>query len=95
MDNVDFDFVKQYMRIDSDAEDGVIQVLISAAVAYLDSAGVTAENTDPAQYTLAVAKMVADDYENRNTTDDKKDWGPAMRRRIVQMKLDSSLHRVI
>ncbi|MBQ6976321.1 MAG: phage gp6-like head-tail connector protein [Selenomonadaceae bacterium] len=57
---------KNFLRIDTDDEDALIQSLIDSAVAYIeDTTGMTAENqTSPLVETLQ-AFLVANWYENR------------------------------
>lgn len=62
---------KDFLRVDTDYQDALIQSLIDAAVAYIeDTTGMTAENqTSPIVETLQ-AFLVANWYENRENGGD-------------------------
>lgn len=59
-----FDFVKKYLRVDTDTDDDQIKILIDAAKEYLTNAGVTAL-PDNYLYKLAIAMLVVNWYDNR------------------------------
>lgn len=61
---IDLEGVKSYLRIDIADDDGSIQVMLDAAVSYLENAGVR-QRADSEIYDLAVCMLVSHWYENR------------------------------
>lgn len=61
---MDIDDLKQYLRIDSDYDDVLIDSLLIAAEEYLSNNGIT-KNYEKQLYKLAVKLLVSHWYENR------------------------------
>ena len=62
------DEVKQYIRVDDDADDTQIEALIQASSAYLSNAGIGAEKAEKPLYKLAQMLLVGHWYDNREPT---------------------------
>jgi len=60
--------VKQYLRVDDDADDNQIQALIDASSAYLTNAGISPKKADKPLYRLAQMMLVGHWYDNREPT---------------------------
>ncbi|WP_199615539.1 head-tail connector protein [Paenibacillus alkalitolerans] len=81
---MDLQEVKDFLRVDSTAEDLLIQGFILAAENYLANAGVKVKGE---LYDLVVKMLVALFYENRNPAEDKVDVPPVIRNFITQLAL--------
>lgn len=83
--------LKNYMRIDGDADDALIAELYSAAVEYLTAAGVYRTADNAARYDLAVNSLTLYDYDHRNDTNAASAPMPQGARRLVnQLKGDAT-----
>lgn len=80
----DLSEVKEYMRIDGNDDDALINLLISAAKEFLSNAGVT--NQDSALYRLAVMLYVTLQYENRDPGQKMEKLNTAFQSIILQLK---------
>ena len=58
--------VKEYLKIDNNEEDNLINTLISATEEYLKKSGVNQPEGESPLYKLAVKMLVAARYEKRN-----------------------------
>lgn len=64
--------IKEYMRLDEDYDDLLIQTLITSAETYLLNAGVKIDYADNELYRLAIKMLVLHWYENREVIGDAK-----------------------
>ena len=76
--------IKEYMRIDEDHEDILIQTLITSAEIYLSNAGVIVGYENPL-YGLAVKLLVLHWYENREVIGDAKKLAYSLDNIITQL----------
>ena len=60
------DEVKNFLKLDHDTDDQLVEMLTMAAVGYLKNAGVTQDTDNEALYKLAVMLHVSIHYENRS-----------------------------
>lgn len=65
------DEIKTYLRVDSDCEDKILEMLQLEAEEYLDGAGIT-KDYKKNRYKLAILLLVSDSYENRQIRGDSK-----------------------
>lgn len=79
------DDLKLYLRVDSDAEDELIESLQEMAIEYLAQAGVAA--TDGARYDTAIKGLVLHYYDHR---DDGAAFGYGLQALINQLKWESN-----
>lgn len=85
--NCPLEHIKQYMQITHDADDTLIQMLVSAAEEYLLKAGV---HTEDSRYSLAVSALTLHWYDNRAAVDTKLENMPfGLRQLLNQLKADS------
>lgn len=88
--------VKEYLRIDSDAEDALIENLLSTAVAYVRQAVDGYDEKIGNKDFKVIAEqcqrvLIVDMYENRNAYGQgHKDYGFVVRSMISQMQLWSA-----
>lgn len=81
---------KKYMIIDHDEDDMLISSLLSASDEYLEGAGIK-RDISPNQYDLVAYAMTLEAYETRGLTKMVEiAQTPAIRQRIVQLKLRSN-----
>lgn len=81
---------KRYMIIDHDEDDMLISSLLAASDEYLDGAGIN-RDISPSQYDLVANAMTLEAYETRGLTKMVEiAQTPAIRQRIVQLKLRSN-----
>jgi len=86
--------VKLYCRIDGDAEDTLLQSLVSAAKDYLAGAGIPEPSGEDPRYGLAVKAVVLDHYDRRGLTQRPDPYDvPSIRNLINQMKLQNAAQR--
>ena len=76
--------IKEYMRIDEDYEDLLIQTLITSAETYLSNAGAMADYEN-SLYKLAVKMIVLHWYENREVIGDAKKLSYSLDSIITQL----------
>ena len=76
--------IKEYMRIDEDYEDLLIQTLITSAETYLSNAGVIVDYEN-SLYKLAVKMLVLHWYENREVIGDAKKLSYSLDSIITQL----------
>lgn len=76
--------IKEYMRIDEDYEDLLIQTLIISAESYLSNAGAIV-NYENSLYKLAVKMLVLHWYENREVIGDAKKLSYSLDSIITQL----------
>ena len=76
--------IKEYMRIDEDYEDLLIQTLITSAETYLSNAGAMADYEN-SLYKLAVKMLVLHWYENREVIGDAKKLSYSLDSIITQL----------
>ncbi|MEV3587688.1 head-tail connector protein [Paenibacillus larvae] len=69
MSNISLEEVKEYLRIDDDAGDQTLSMILESAKEYLENAGV--KESDHSLYKLAVMVWVAIYYEMDDRTLDK------------------------
>lgn len=74
--------LKEYLRIDTDAEDTLLMSMQDAAVDYLSAAGIPQQDTE--RYKLAVKGLVLHFYDHR---DDSEPVGRGVQLLINQLKL--------
>lgn len=77
--------MKDFLRVDSESEDAIIQGFILAAEDYLAGAGVKANIQGSGLYDTVVKMLVALFYENRDTAEDKVDIPPVINNFITQL----------
>lgn len=82
---MDLQEIKEYLRIDSDNEDGLITGLQKAAEKYLENAGIAVDYTNEL-YKLAVKLLVCHWYENREPTGEATELAFSLRHIIAQLK---------
>ncbi len=81
---------KKYMIIDHDEDDMLISSLLAASDEYLEGAGIK-RDVSPYQYDLVSYAMTLEAYETRGLTKMVEiAQTPAIRQRIVQLKLRSN-----
>lgn len=81
---------KKYMIIDHDEDDMLISSLLVASDEYLEGAGIN-RDVSPGQYDLVANAMTLEAYETRGLTKMVEiAQTPAIRQRIVQLKLRSN-----
>ena len=81
---------KRYMIIDHDEDDMLISSLLAASDEYLEGAGIK-RDISPYQYDLVANAMTLEAYETRGLTKMVEiAQTPAIRQRIVQLKLRSN-----
>ena len=81
---------KRYMIIDHDKDDMLISSLLAASDEYLEGAGIN-RDISPSQYDLVANAMTLEAYETRGLTKMVEiAQSPAIRQRIVQLKLRSN-----
>lgn len=81
---------KKYMIIDHDEDDMLISSLLAASDEYLEGAGIK-RDISPNQYDLVAYAMTLEAYETRGLTKMVEvAQTPAIRQRIVQLKLRSN-----
>ena len=76
--------IKNYMRIDEDYEDNLINSLIEAANLYMLNAGV--KNTENDLYKLAIKMLVLHWYENREVIGEAKKLAFSLDNIITQLQ---------
>ena len=76
--------IKEYMRIDEDYEDLLIQTLITSAETYLSNAGAMPDYEN-SLYKLAVKMLVLHWYENREVIGDAKKLSYSLDSIITQL----------
>ena len=76
--------IKNYMRIDEDYEDNLINSLIEAANLYMLNAGV--KNTENDLYKLAIKMLVLHWYENREVIGEARKLSFSLDNIITQLK---------
>ena len=76
--------IKEYMRIDEDYEDFLIQTLITSAETYLSNAGAIVDYEN-SLYRLAVKLLVLHWYENREVIGDAKKLAYSLDNIITQL----------
>lgn len=83
---------KQYMRIDDTADDVIIEALYSAAVLYLDRAGVTQppDGEDASLYNLAVWSLTLHYYDHRDAVGTESSIPTGLRPIINQLQLTAA-----
>lgn len=79
--------VKAYMRVDGDADDDIIAALYSAAVLYLQNAGIEEPNDDKSLYNLAVWSLTLHYYDHRDSVGNEASFPTGLRPIITQLKL--------
>lgn len=77
--------VKQYLKIDDDADDLLIEGLINAAKTFMSNAGVI-ENTQNELYKLCINLLVCHWYENREITGNANKLAFSLESIITQLK---------
>lgn len=85
--------VKTYMRIDGDADDAIIKALYSAAVLYLENAGIEEPKEDPSLYNLAVWSLTLHYYDHRDAVGNEASFPTGLRPIINQLKLMGDVAR--
>lgn len=80
---------KAYLRVDEDADDALILLLLGAACEYLAGAGAVRE-TAPAQYDLICFAMVLELYDGRCGDAAEAASTPLVRAMLTQLKLRSA-----
>lgn len=81
---------KKYMIIDHDEDDMLISSLLVASDEYLEGAGIK-RDVSPYQYDLVANAMTLEAYETRGLTKMVEiAQTPAIRQRVVQLKLRSN-----
>ena len=76
--------IKNYMRIDEDYDDSLINSLIEAANLYMLNAGV--KNTENDLYKLAIKMLVLHWYENREVIGEAKKLAFSLDNIITQLQ---------
>lgn len=76
--------IKEYMKIDEDYEDALIQTLVMSAEKYLYNAGVKETYTNEL-YCLAIKMLVLHWYENREVVGDAKKLAFSLENIITQL----------
>ena len=76
--------IKNYMRIDEDYDDNLINSLIEAANLYMLNAGV--KNTENDLYKLAIKMLVLHWYENREVIGEAKKLAFSLDNIITQLQ---------
>ena len=76
--------IKNYMRIDEDYDDNLINSLIEAANLYMLNAGV--KNTENDLYKLAIKMLVLHWYENREVIGETKKLAFSLDNIITQLQ---------
>lgn len=88
--------LKNYMRVDGDADDALIAELYSASIEYLTAAGVYRTADNSARYDLAVNSLTLYDYDHRNDTNAASAPMPQGARRLVnQLKGDATAQTAV
>ena len=81
---MDVNEIKEYLRIDTDLDDGLLNSLVIAAKEYLKNAG--AAKTEAPLYDLAVKLLVAHWYENREVVGKADKLAFSLEAIITQLK---------
>lgn len=81
---MDVNEIKEYLRIDTDLDDGLLNSLVIAAKEYLKNAGVA--KTEGPLYDLAVKLLVAHWYENREVVGKADKLAFSLEAIITQLK---------
>ena len=93
---IDIEAVKSYCRIDSNAEDALIQDLIDAAKNYLDGAGVPDPSENDPLYLLAIKALTLEYYDHRGLTETSAPHTiPGLDNVVVQLKLRAEAARIL
>lgn len=80
------DEVKEFLRIDDETEDGLLNGLMLASEEYLLGAGIEKDYSREI-YKLTVKMLIANWYENRNVTDKKLNEIPyGLKHLIIQQQ---------
>lgn len=85
---------KQYMRVDGDADDLIIRSLYSAAVLYLENAGIEEPAEDFDLYNLAVWSLTLHYYDHRDAVGNEASFPTGLRPIINQLKLAGAIGAV-
>lgn len=86
-ENARLEECKRYMRVDGKDEDDVIFVLMTAAQAYLERAGIVPERSPAAQYNLALWGLTLHYYDHREAVGNEAAFPIGLRPVINQLKL--------
>lgn len=79
--------VKRYMRVDGSEDDEVITALYTAAVLYLDNAGISRVDAPGPLYDLAVWSLCLYYYDHRDAVGNESSFPIGLRPIITQLKL--------
>lgn len=78
--------IKQYLRLDDDSDDLLLDGLIFAAKNYMSNAGVQEKNEENDLYDLCIKLLVSHWYENREVTGTTNKLAFSLESIIVQLK---------
>lgn len=78
---------KQYMRVEGNEEDLIIRSLYSAAVLYLENAGIKEPAEVSELYNLAVWSLTLHYYDHRDAVGNEASFPTGLRPIINQLKL--------
>ena len=78
---------KLFMKVDTDADDAVIKLMMAAAIEYLRNAGIAESWSE--LYKLCVYALTLHYYDHRNDLDTDKVMPAALHAKITQLKMDS------
>lgn len=79
--------VKRYMRVDGSEDDGIIAAMYTAAVLYLQNAGIVQPETPSALYNLAVWGLTLHYYDHRDDVGNESSFPVGLRPVVNQLKL--------
>lgn len=82
---IDLQTAKDFLRVDGDDENTIIQAMITAAEDYLRNAGV--KNTSSELYKIVVLMLTSIFYEHRDTADKQIAIPPIINNFITQLSL--------